>query len=296
MRRTDDLRRAALLMTTAGLLFAGMGVGVKLSAAALPNTMVVFFRNAVGLVALLPWLVPLGAEGLRTERFFDHLPRVIFGLLSMYCFFWAIGRLPLSDAVLLNYSLPLFVPLIEGPWLGEPIPRRIWGPILLGLGGIVLVLKPGVGVFQPAAGVAALSAVFAGAAQVGVRRLTDTEPTRRIVFYFAALATIVSAAPLPWSWRTPPVSLWPALVAMGVLATLGQLVMTKAYSCAPAARVGPFMYTSVVFAAALDWAFWGALPDGFSVAGSALVVAAGVLALRLDRPAARGPIPSSGGV
>jgi drug/metabolite transporter (DMT)-like permease len=280
-RHRDDLGRAALYMTASGLLFAGMGVGVKMASAALPNAMVVFFRSAVGLLALLPWLLPTGIAGLRTRRFRDHLPRTLFGLLSMYAYFYAIAHLPLSDAVLLNYTVPLFVPLVERTWLGARVPGRVWWPLAVGLAGIALILKPGSGVFQPAAVVAVLSAVFGSIAQVGVRQLTDTEPTRRIVFYFAAGSTLVSALPLPWAWRTPPSALWPALLCMGVLATLGQLLMTRAYRHATAAQVGPFMYTAVVFAALLEFVFWGRLPDRLSMLGALFVVAAGMLALRL---------------
>jgi len=269
------------MMTSSALLFAGMGLGVKIAGQSLPNSMVVFFRSAMGLLVLLPWLVPLGWSGLKTERFLDHLPRTLFGLLSMYCYFYAIGQMRLSDAVLLYYSLPLFMPFIEGMWLGTPVPRAVWPPVGVGLVGVLLILKPGLGVFQPAALVVLFAALCAGAAQVGVRLLTRTEPVRRIVFYFALLSSLASAAPLPWTWQQPATGLWPVLVAIGVLATLGQLMMTKAYAHASAARVGPFMYTSVVFAALLDWLAWGLLPDRLSVAGAALVGAAGILALRI---------------
>src|SRR5207247_1436669 len=80
-----------------------------------------------------------------------HLARGLAGLGSMYCFFYALGHLPLADAVLLNYSLPLFMPFVENVWLGEQFPSRLWGAIGLGFAGIVLILKPGLGLFQPAA-------------------------------------------------------------------------------------------------------------------------------------------------
>jgi drug/metabolite transporter (DMT)-like permease len=282
-RQRDDLGRAALYMTASGLLFAGMGVGVKMASGALPNSVVVFFRSAVGLLALLPWLVPAGLEGLRTGRLRDHLPRTAFGMLSMYGYFYAIAHLPLSDAVLLNYTVPLFVPIVEGVWQGQRVPPRIWWPLGVGLAGIALILKPGSGLFQPAALVGVLSAFFGSIAQVGVRQLTDTEPTRRIVFYFAAGSTLVSAVPLPWTWTAPPAALWPALLAMGVLASFAQLAMTRAYRHATAARVGPFMYTAVVFAAVLEFLLWGRVPDRLSVAGALLVMLAGVIALRLEQ-------------
>jgi drug/metabolite transporter (DMT)-like permease len=274
-------------MLGASLLFAAMGLLVKLASASLPNAMVVFFRNGFGLLALLPWVAAGGVGGLRTTRWSQHLLRGLAGLGSMYCFFYALARLPLAEAVLLNYSLPVFMPLIEWAWLRERLPARLWRPIALGFAGIALVLKPGLALFEPAAAVALLSALLASLAQVGVRRLTATEPPQRIVFYFGVLSTSLSAPAAALDWRTPPASLWLLLLALGAVATGGQLLLTRAYSLARAGRVGPFIYSSVVFAGLLDWMVRGALPDRLSLAGALLVAVAGVLALRgREQPAA----------
>ena len=133
-------------------------------------------------------------------------------------------------------------------------------------------------------GVAA--AVFAAVAQVGIRRLTLTEPTTRIVFYFGLVSTVVSAVPLLRTWKRPEPAVWGILAGLGLLATIGQLFLTKAYAQAPAAQVGPFIYTSVVFAAAFDAAIWGRWPDALSVAGAVLVCSAGILTLRRITPTA----------
>ena len=177
--RTNDLRRGAMLMIGAALMFALMGAAVKVAARTLSNAEVVFFRCALGLLALAPWIVPRGLAGLRTSRPGEHLIRGVAGLGTMACFFYAIAHMRLPDAVLLNYSLPLFMPFVEALWLGEPIPRRLWWPVTVGFAGIVLILKPGIGVFQPVALVGVLAALFASVAQVGVRQLTRTEPLVR---------------------------------------------------------------------------------------------------------------------
>jgi drug/metabolite transporter (DMT)-like permease len=267
-------------MVASALLFAAMGEAVRMASAQLSNAMVVFFRNAFGLVALLPWLVRLGPEGLRTRAWPEHLVRGLAGLASMYCYFYAIARIGLSEAILLNYSLPLFMPLIARAWLREEIPPRLWRALVLGFLGILLILRPGLAVFRPAALAALVAAVLAALAQVGVRRLTQTEPAARIVFYFAVISTMVSALPLASVWTTPKRSLWSVLVALGVLATLAQLVMTRAYAHAPAAQVGPFIYSAVVFAGLMDWWLWDRVPDAAFVGGAVLVCAAGILALR----------------
>jgi drug/metabolite transporter (DMT)-like permease len=276
----DDLPRGALLMVASALLFAAMGEAVKMASAHLSNAMVVFFRNALGLLALSPWLVRLGAKGLRTTAWREHLVRGLAGLASMYCYFYAIARLGLSEAILLNYSLPLFMPLIARAWLGEAVPARLWRALGLGFLGILLILRPGAGVFRPAALAALAAAVLAALAQVGVRRLTRTEPIARIVFYFALISTLVSALPVLTVWTTPERHVWPVLTALGVLATLAQLLLTQAYARAPAAQVGPFIYSSVVFAGLMDWWLWGRLPDAAFALGAVLVCAAGILALR----------------
>lgn len=282
----DDLRRGAAFMVTSALLFTLMGVGVKLSAQTLPNAVVVFLRNALGLLFLGPWLLRLGPGGLTTRHLPEHVARGVAGLGAMYCSFYAIGRMRLADAILINYSLPLFVPFVERAWLGEPVPPRLWRGILLGFLGLVVILRPGMGLFQPVALVALCGALFAAVAQVGVRNLTRTEPVTRVVFFFGVIATTVSAVPAALAWRTPGRAVYLPLLIMGLAATFGQLFLTRAYSQAPAAQVGPFIYSSVVFAGLFDWWLWHELPDALFLVGALLVCAAGILVLRSARPAA----------
>ena len=282
-------------MIGSALMFALMGAAVKVASGTLSNAEVVFFRCALGLVFLLPWIAHLGLAGLRTSRPREHLIRGVAGLGTMACFFYAIAHMRLADAVLLNYSLPLFMPFVEAVWLGEPFPRRLWGPVAVGFAGIVLILKPGIGVFQPVALVGVLAALFASVAQVGIRQLTRTEPLVRIIFYFALVSTVLSAVPAAWSWRTPRGEEWWLLLAIGGFGSIGQLLLTAAYGHAPAARVGPFIYSSVVFAGLLEWALWKTIPDALSFAGMIVVAGAGILALRIGAeppppaPAARAP-------
>jgi drug/metabolite transporter (DMT)-like permease len=154
----------------------------------------------------------------------------------------------------------------------------IFPAVLLGLAGIVLIARPAGGGVSAASLAGVLSGACAAAAMVSLRRLADTEPAPRIVFYFSALSTLIAAVPLAWAWDPVPAAALALLVGIGVLATLGQLCLTRAYALAPAARIGAFTYVAVVFGGLAGWALWGERPDLASFGGMALVVACCLLA------------------
>jgi drug/metabolite transporter (DMT)-like permease len=276
----DNLRRGALYMLGSALLFSIMGALIKIVSTRLPNEMVVFFRSAMGLLVLMPWLWHRGLHRLHTRRFGGQLIRALAGLAAMYCYFYAIAHLTLAEATLLNYSTPLFVPFIAAFWLKERIPASLGWILAIGLAGILLILKPGAGLFTPVALIGLASGMFAAVAMVGIRRLTRTDSAASIVFYFSAISAAVSAVPLLWTWQTPDPGLWILLVLMGMVASVAQLLLTRAYACAPAAQVGPLTYITVVFAALVGWIFWGEVPDGYTVLGAGMVILGGVLAIR----------------
>jgi drug/metabolite transporter (DMT)-like permease len=277
---TQSLRRGALFAVASAFLFATMGACIKWLSTSLPTEMVVFFRNFASLLLLLPWLSSTGIRALATHRLRLHLTRSLAGLTAMYCYFYVLAHMPLAEAVLLNYSAPLFIPLIAHLWLGEVPSTRVYGAVATGFLGIALILKPGADLFQAVGLVGLVSGLFAALAVSGVRRMSSSEPTTRIVFYFSLIASLVSALPLFWSWQPPLPWQWGLLLATGLLATGGQWLMTRAYALAPAARIAPFTYASVVFAALYGALFWQESLDLWSGAGALLIFLAGSLTAR----------------
>lgn len=274
----NNLRQGAIYATYAAAAFSLTGVCVKLAAATASNEVIVFFRCFFSLLAFTPWLLRRGPGVLKTQRPGGHLLRAAFGCAAMYCFFYSIAHLPLAEAMLLTYSTPLFVPFIAWLWIAEKPPLVAFPASLLGLLGLALIVKPGSADINWSAGlIGAAAGLFAACAMVNIRRISDTEPPERIVFYFAALATAISAVPLLWAWQTPDLRTFALLAGAGITATLGQLNLTRAYACAPAARVGPFTYLAVIFSALLAWLLWDERMDQWSVLGSAIVIATCVL-------------------
>lgn len=192
----DDLPRGAVLMLAACLAFAAAGALVKQVSSTLPNEMVVFFRSLSGLLVLAPWFISQGPRYFATRHLGSHFLRAFTGLIAMYCYFYAIAHMPLAEAVLLNYTAPLFIPLIALFWLAEVFNPRLWWPILIGFAGIGLILKPGSSLLEPLAVIGLAAGVFSALSMVGIRRLTTTEPATRVVFYFGLFTTLASAVPL----------------------------------------------------------------------------------------------------
>lgn len=281
--------RGAAAAVGASLMFAAMGAAVKVANEHMPAEMVVFFRNLFGLLVLAPWILQRGLGNLRTQRWRVHLIRSLCGLAAMYCFFIAVGHLPLAEAVLLKYSSPLFIAVIALLWLGETPTVAVVAAIVLGFAGVTLVLQPGFGELNPMALVGLAAGLFAAVAMVSIRRMSTSEPTIRIVSYFSLICTAVSAIPLAWAWQTPGLTGLAIMVAAGGLASAGQMLLTYGYSQAPAARIGPYSYATVVFAVLMGWMLWGETPGPATAAGIVLVCTAGVLAM--SRRGARAPAP-----
>jgi drug/metabolite transporter (DMT)-like permease len=295
-RTTSRLLLAALLAMASELMFVSMGATVRMVSAHLPSESIVFFRNLLGLGLILPWLLRRGVGNLGTRVVRFHFLRSLAGLGAMYCFFYALAHLPLAEAVLLKLTAPFFLPVIALLWLAEAVPARVRLAIITGFVGVALVLQPGFAEVSPVALLALAGAALAAFAKVAIRRLSVTEPSARVVFYFALIGTLISAVPLGWSWVTPSPAAWAKLLAVGVFATAGQLAMTRAYSLAPAAQVGPFTYVSVVFAATYGWLFWDERLDVTTLCGATLIVLAGVMTVTAQSRQARvTPEPSRPG-
>jgi len=278
--------RGALLLIIAELLLAMMAAMVKhLADLGVPNETLVFFRNLFGLLFLFPLLLSGGGlRQLKTRRIGIHLVRASTGVAAMFLFFYAIAHVSLAEAVLVKMTAPFFLPLIALFWLGDRVRPQTWWAILLGFVGVVVILRPG-GEFNPVLLVALASAALMGIAKVSIRRMADTEPPRRIVFWFGVFSTIIAALPMLWRnvWPTPEQLVW--LLAIGLVATIAQMAMTHAYQLASPGRIGVYNYSSVIWAVLFGWLFWAESLYWSFLIGSLLIVGAGLWNLRSQKQA-----------
>ncbi len=260
-----------------------MGLLIRIVSVHADNSLIVFARNLVGVVLLAPiMLIQSGMSSMKTRKPLLHLARALSGLSAMYGFFYALAHIPLANAMVFTYSAPVFIPVVAWLALNEHINARIISATLLGLTGVVLVCKPHAAWFNLMSLIGIASALLAAIAFVSVRALTATESPQRIVFYFAAISTLLSLIPYSLSHPHDPSLKWQTLFQLGgigALATLSQLCLSKAYSLAPASRIGPINYLAIVISGGYAWVLWGEKPDPAAIAGAAMILIATYLCL-----------------
>lgn len=275
--------QGSILIVLGEGFLALMGAIIKHLGADLPNEVIVFFRNFFGLFMLIPILLHTGLSELKTNRLHLHIARSAVGLSAMYGFFYMLANMPLAEAFLVKLTSPFFMPLIATIWLAETIKPRTGWAIAIGFVGVIFILRPGAENFSPIALVGLVAAFLASFAKVIIRRMGDTEPSVRIVFYFGLISTLLSAIPLLWAWQTPLLHHWPWIALMGFVATLGQLCLTRAYRIANPGQIGPYVYVSVIYGATLGWFIWGETLLLTTIIGSALIIGAGIWNLKGKR-------------
>jgi S-adenosylmethionine uptake transporter len=276
----------SLWMIAASALFACMGVCVKLGASVFSAAELVFYRGAIALLGLWGFVL-FRRLRLATPHWRAHFWRGLTGSVSLVLFFYAISALPLATAVTLNYTSPLFLALILAVWAGERVRGPLVLALMLGLGGVVLLLRPSFAAEQWVAGLAALaSGAGAGMAYFNVRQLGRLgEPEWRTVFYFSLASTLVG---LPWLALGEPMhgltgsGLW-LVLGVGGFGALAQLAMTRAYKRGATLVSASLAYSTVVFASLFGVMLWDEVLSWPSWLAIGLIVASGLIASAQSR-------------
>jgi drug/metabolite transporter (DMT)-like permease len=274
--------RAAGLMLASTVSFGLMAVVIRLVSKQLATTEIAFFRNLFGLLALLP-LLWSGAPGVfRTRQLPRYFVRSAIGIGSMLCGFWAIGHLPISQAIALSYSTPLFVTIFATIWLGEVVRRRRWTAVLLGFVGVLVIVRPGTEGFTAGSLVAVAAAVLSSVVAIQIKQLSRVDPPDTIVFWTYAFWVPLSLVPALFEWQWPQGIVWLWLAAIGVLGTCGQLLWTRALKLGEVSALTPIGFMQLPLVAVLAWLLFGEGIDRWTVLGAAIIFAANAYIARRE--------------
>ena len=304
-----NLFKAIGFKLISALLFAAMSALVRQLGDVAPVGQMVFFRSACAIPPVLLIYAYRGelATAVRTGRPFGQLGRGLLSVGGMFSNFSALTRLPLADATAISFASPLITVALAAVILKEHVRIYRWSAVLVGFAGVIVMLIPhfdighyavaGAAAAATVGSVLALISAFCNAGTViQTRRLTQSETTSSIVFYFSLVTALAGALTLPFAWHSPTGSELVKLISLGVLGGIAHIFLTESYRHATASVVAPFDYSAMLWALLLGYWLFGELPSALVYVGGAIVACAGLFviwrerALGLKRPReAEGP-------
>jgi S-adenosylmethionine uptake transporter len=265
--------RQPLWMLVAALMFALLGVCVKFAAAHYHAMELVGYRGIVSMAITFAWARAVGVS-LRTQRVGMHAWRGVIGAISLLAWFYALAHLPLATAMTLNYMSSIWVAafLIGGALIYGRADKQglLFATVLAGFGGVVMVLRPAIEANQLWAGL------------IGMMSGITAAPEARVVFYFAAASAVFGFGASLFTGFSSLAS-WHALwiLPIGLLASLGQICMTRAYASGATMLVANLQYSGIVFAALLGVIVFGDKLPLIAWIGMAVIIASGIAATLL---------------
>jgi drug/metabolite transporter (DMT)-like permease len=300
MSRVPPHLRGILSALGGAVILSVNDLAIKNLSGAYALHQVILTRAFIGLALVLGviWVSGTGFRQLLTRRPKAHLVRVSIVMVSNVTYFLGLAALPLADAVATAFVAPLYVTLLSALVLGEPVGPRRWAAVGVGMLGVLVMLRPGAGVIQPAALLVLVSAFCYAASHMMTRRMRDTESAMTLAFFVQCGFVIVSASMGLWAgdghlsgspdaalafllrpWHWPPPADWPWFLATGLAVGIGGLMMSQAYRTTEAALVAPFEYVGMPMAILWGVVIFGTWPDARGWVGIALICGAGLYTL-----------------
>lgn len=270
--------KAIFSMIGAVAAFAGMDALLKVFSTSYPALEVGTLRGAASLPFLVVPLLVMGRlRDLRPYRFSLHLLRGLL-MVGVICgFVYSVRVLSLADAYSIFLAAPLIVTALSAPLLKEHVEWRNWVVIIVGLTGVVTMLRPSASSLMTFGAIAAfLSATAYALGAIALRVVTRTDTTASVVFWTIGLMTVCTGLMALPAWVPLRPQHWGLLAAMGIFGAIGQSLLTEAFRAAPPSIVAPFEYTALLWGMGIDWTFWGVLPSARVLVGGGIVIGSGL--------------------
>ncbi len=288
--------RGSLLMIAAITVFAVMTTLIKLVGGSVPIAQVLIIRQLVMTLILALMVGRALPIIMRTRRPGLQLMRGLFSLGAMLCGFTALIHLPMAEATALGFSQALFVTLLAIFVLHEVVDHRRWIAMAAGFVGVVIMLRPTGEAMNAYALLAIAGALFGAGITITVRVLGHTERTETILFWQGAIILVALSVPAIVLWTTPTPLEWVLMIAIGVVGTAGQWLITRAYQLGEASALAPLDFVKLLLATASGYLVFAEIPGMVTIIGAALVAGGTVYTMRRNagprRAAAPAPVDS----
>jgi drug/metabolite transporter (DMT)-like permease len=263
--------RGALWMGGAMLSFAVMAVAARELLRTMGGFETLFFRSLVSFVLMLAVLACFGFGVLRTRRFGLHVVRNLLHFVGQYAWVYAIAMLPLATVFAIEFTMPVWTALLAVPILGEHLNRGRIVMLVLGLAGILIILKPGFSVVQPAAMVMVAGSFAYASMNIATKRLAERDSALAILFYMSAIQLPFGLIPALTQWVTPEMADLPWIIAIGAAGLSAHYCMTRAFRIADTTLVVPIDFLRLPLVAVLGAIFYGEKIELSIMIGAAVI-------------------------
>lgn len=272
----------ALWMIVAACLLGALSMLVRNISADLHPFEIAFFRNLAQLLLMLPWVIALGLQVIRTRRVWAHVRRSTFGIGAMLIWFSVLTMMPIAEATAISFSAPLFTTAGAALFLGEKVGLRRWSATVIGFIGVLLIIRPGfqeVGIPQL---LALLAAALIAGSMLSNKSLARTESPNAMVVWMGVFMSLFSLPPALYVWSWPQGDVWLWLLLLGIVATLAHLAINRAFAAADASFIAPYGFVQIPFVAGVGYIAYSEVPDIWTWIGSAVIIASGIYIARRE--------------
>lgn len=282
--RFTPRQRGIFYMMLAALFFSSMDAVAKGLVAQYPVAQVVWARNVLQVVAVVILVSGFGgAANLKTKYPMNHLIRSVFQILTVTLFFASLVHIGLAEASALADTNPVLITLGAALFLGERLTRQRLIAVFASLVGALIILRPGMGVFTPAALLPLACAVAYAGNALMTRKIGVHEAAWTSLFYGALFGGLITSLIMPFVWIDIKPSDIGTFLLLGVLGTGAQWAAIRAFSLAEAGVIAPFGYLGILFATFWGWALFGQIPDAATILGALVIIGAGLYVWSQDR-------------
>ncbi len=283
----DTTTRGILLLLAATLFFSISDVMAKILGAHIPVIEIGWIRYLTFFVIILGVGAREGRVRLHVNHPWVQLVRGAMMVVSALFFIFALRFLPIADAAAVGFVSPLLITALSVPMLGEVVGIRRWSAIGVGFIGVLIVIRPGTGTFQPAAFLVLASSLAWAVASILTRRIAGRDDASATMMWAAVVGLVALSVAIPFVYVAPRWQDVALNIALGTVATIGQYWMILAYRYASASLLAPFSYVQLIWSTASGWLVFGTLPDEMTLLGAAIITASGLYTLHRERIRAR---------
>ncbi len=271
--RHDPWACALWMIVSCGLLAGLATIGRYVTTAGVPPFEVVFLRVAFALMTLLPLFLIHRKAFVQTRQWPVYALRAVTGSIAMLAWFTSLSLISVGEVTAISFLAPLFATIGAALFLGEIVRARRWAATFVGFAGALVILRPGMVELSLGGWLAVASAIAMGISSVFIKRLADSDHPDKVVFLSTMLQAPLTLVPALMVWQWPEPGLWPYLIAMGPVATLGHVTLTRAFAAAEASFTMTFDFARLPFAVVFGFAVFGEIIDVWTWIGAAVIFA-----------------------